>query len=146
MLLKKECFTVFFLVSCIIIHAQSDSLRLVCPLSNGTPRIIRASDKDYGKTSEYGVMLTSKTDSLVRAVHEGTIVTVTRSEDTKYDILIQHRGYYFWVAGVISPRVKTNQQIKSGDTIGTYTPGEFLELLIYYHEEPINPRKYLKCL
>ena len=133
-------------MSILSLQAQSDSLTLLCPLNHGTPRIIRAGDKDYGKTSEYGVMITSKSDSLVKAVHEGTIVTVARSEDGKYDILIQFRGYYFWMAGVISPRVKTNQRIKSGDTVGTYTPGEFLEILMYYHEEPVNPRKYLKCM
>jgi septal ring factor EnvC (AmiA/AmiB activator) len=118
---------------------------LSCPLKNGKPRIIRAGDKDYGKTSEYGVMFTSKADSLVQAVHDGVIVTVARSEDGKYDVLIQFRGYFFWLAGVISPRVKTNQRIKEGDTIGTYTSGEFLELLMYFHDEPVNPRKYLNC-
>jgi hypothetical protein len=41
--------------------------------------------------------------------------------------------------------VKTGSKIKSGDPISSYKQGELLELLMFYQEEPLNPRKYLKC-
>jgi hypothetical protein len=125
--------------------AQSDSMRLECPLASGTPRIIRASDKDYQSSSEYGVMFTSKVDTLVRAVHDAQVVLISRTEDNKYDIVLQFKGYYFWYSGVIQPRVKNFSRVKPGDIIGVYKPGDLLELLMYLQEEPVNPRKYLKC-
>ncbi len=125
--------------------AQDDSLELVCPLENGTPRIIRASDRNYEKSSEYGVMLTSKTDTLVQACHSGQVVIVAKGDDDRYDVVIVHKGYYFWYAGILIPRVRTGMKLKGGDIIGSYTPGEMLELLMFYQEEPVNPRKYLKC-
>lgn len=140
--------TTFLLIStCIISFAfgQSDSMQLKCPLPAGIPRVIRASDRDYQKTSEYGVMITSKIDTVVQAVHDGTVVIVARTEDTKYDLVIQYRTYYFWYAGVLAPKVRQGAKIKAGDIIGTYKPGDFLELLMYDLEEPVNPRRYLKC-
>jgi hypothetical protein len=125
--------------------AQSDSMRLECPLASGTPRIIRASDKDYQSSSEYGVMFTSKVDTLVRAVHDAQVVLISRTEDNKYDIVLQFKSYYFWYSGVIQPRVKNFSRVKPGDIIGVYKPGDLLELLMYLQEEPVNPRKYLKC-
>ena len=107
--------------------------------------MIRASDKDYQKSSEYGVMLTSKIDTAVQAVHEGAVVIVARTEDTKYDVVLQFRNYYFWYAGVLAPKVRQGAKVKAGDIIGTYKPGDMLELLMFQQEEPVNPRKYLKC-
>ena len=107
--------------------------------------MIRASDKDYQKTSEYGVIITSKLDTAVSAVHDGAIVIVARTEDTKYDVVIQFRSYYFWYAGVLNPKVRQGAKVKAGDMIGTYKPNDMLELLMYKAEEPVNPRKYLKC-
>ena len=143
--LKRTTFLLFFLFTVSFAFAQTDSLKLGCPLANGTPKVIRASDKDYQKTSEYGVMLTSKIDTVVQAVHDASVIIVARTEDTKYDVVLQYRNYYFWYVGVVSPMVKQNAKVKAGDVLGTYKPGEMLELLMYQQEEPVNPRKYLKC-
>jgi hypothetical protein len=134
-----------FLLPVLVVQAQSDSLKLICPLVNGTPRIVRASDRDYQKSSEYGVILTSKSDTTVQAVHEGAVVIVTRTEDTKYDVVLQYRSYYFWFAGVLAPKVRQGAKVKAGDIIGTYKPGDILEMLMFQQEEPVNPRKFLKC-
>lgn len=144
--LKGHFLLLILLTSAIFVKAQSDSMSLFCPLANGGPRIIRASDKDYQKSSEYGVMFISKTDTLVQAVHDGAIAIVARNpDDFTYDIVIQHKTYMFWYAGVIAPKVKQGSRVKSGDIIGTYKPSGLLELLMYIQEEPVNPRKYLKC-
>ena len=145
MKLKGTILLFFFSITAKLVFAQADSLQLQCPLNFGTAKVIRASDRDYQKSSEYGVILTSKLDSTVQAVHEGSIVIVARTEDTKYDVVIQFRNYYFWYAGVLAPKVKQHTKVKPGDVIGTYKPGDMLELLMFQAEEPVNPRKYLKC-
>ena len=142
--LKRTTFLLLFSFTVSFVFAQ-DSLQLTCPLKSGVPKVIRASDKDYQKSSEYGVMITSKTDTLVQAVHDGAVIIVARTEDARYDLVIQYKNYFFWYAGILTPKVKQGTRIKAGDIIGTYKPGDLLEILMYQQEEPVNPRKYLKC-
>ena len=141
---KRTTFLLLFSFTVSFVFAQ-DSLQLTCPLKSGVPKVIRASDKDYQKSSEYGVMITSKTDTLVQAVHDGAVIIVARTEDMRYDLVIQYKNYFFWYAGILMPKVRQGVRIKAGDVIGTYKPGELLEILMYQQEEPVNPRKYLKC-
>jgi len=141
---KRTTFLLLFSFTVLFVFAQ-DSLQLTCPLKSGVPKVIRASDKDYQKSSEYGVMITSKTDTLVQAVHDGAVIIVARTEDMRYDLVIQYKNYFFWYAGILMPKVRQGIRIKAGDMIGTYKPGELLEILMYQQEEPVNPRKYLKC-
>jgi Peptidase family M23 len=143
--LKRTAFFLIFSFTVSFVFAQSDSLQLSCPLKAGLSKIIRASDKDYQKSSEYGVIITSKIDTAVLAVHEASVVLVARTEDTRYDVVLQYRNYSFWYAGVLAPKVRKGAKVKAGDIIGTYKPGEMLELLMFQAEEPVNPRKYLKC-
>lgn len=142
---KRILVLIYFLIPVLFVQAQSDSLRLICPLVNGTPRIVRASDRDYQKSSEYGVILTSRSDTTVQAVHDGAVVIVAKTEDTKYDVVLQYRSFYFWFAGIITPKVRQGAKVKAGDIIGTYKPGDILEMLMFQQEEPVNPRKFLKC-
>lgn len=125
--------------------SQTSDMVLECPLANGAPRIIRASDKDYQFSSESGVMFTSKTDSTVLAMHNGLVVIVAKAEDKTYDIVLQFKQYYFWYVGVVAPKVKAFAVVKPGDVIGVYKPGSNLEVTMYLNEDPINLRKYLKC-
>ena len=141
---KRTTFLLLFSFTVSFVFAQ-DSLQLTCPLKTGVPKVIRASDKDYQKSSEYGVMITSKTDTLVQAVHDGAVIIVARTEEMRYDLVIQFKNYFFWYAGILMPKVRQGVRIKAGDIIGTYKPGDLLEILMYQQEEPVNPRKYLKC-
>src|SRR6188474_87799 len=143
--LKRTTFFLIFTFTVSLAIAQTDSLQLSCPLKTGVPKIIRASDKDYQKSSEYGVMITSKIDTAVLAVHEASVVLVARTEDTRYDVVLQFKNYSFWYAGVLTPKVRKGAKVKAGDIIGTYKPGDMIELLMFQQEEPVNPRKYLKC-
>lgn len=137
------------LLACIlltgILHAQDSVMKFSCPLKFGISRIIRASDKDYQRSSEYGMMISSKLDTTMFAVHDGAIVSVLRNDDGKYDVVLQFKSYYFWYAGVADPVVKRGAKVKEGDIIGNYKPGDMLELLMFQQEEPVNPRKFLKC-
>jgi hypothetical protein len=90
-------------------------------------------------------MITSKIDTVIRAVHDGAVAIVERAEDARYDVVIQYKTYSFWYLGVIDPNVKKKTKVRAGDVIGGYKPGEMLELLMFQSEEPVNPRKYLKC-
>src|SRR5512138_3212911 len=121
--LKRAALFSIFIFTLSITFAQTDSLQLKCPLTSGTTKTIRASDKDYQKTSEYGVMISSKIDTAVQAVHDGAVVLVARTEDTKYDVVIQYKTYYFWYAGVLDPKVRQKSKVKAGDVIGIYKPG-----------------------
>jgi septal ring factor EnvC (AmiA/AmiB activator) len=141
---KRTTFLLLFSFTVSFVFAQ-DSLQLTCPLKTGVLKVIRASDKDYQKSSEYGAMITSKTDTLVQAVHDGAVIIVARTEDMRYDLVIQYKNYFFWYAGILMPKVRQGTRVKAGDTIGTYKPAELLEILMYQQEEPVNPRKYLKC-
>jgi len=91
--LKRTTFLLLFSFTVSFVFAQ-DSLQLTCPLKSGVPKVIRASDKDYQKSSEYGVMITSKTDTLVQAVHDGAVIIVARTEDMRYDLVIQFKNYF----------------------------------------------------
>ena len=143
--LKRAALFLFFSLTVSFAFAQTDSLQLTCPLKTGVPKIIRASDKDYQKSSEYGVMIASKIDTAVLAVHEASVVLVARTEDTRYDVVLQFKNYSFWYAGVLTPKVRKGAKVKAGDIIGTYKPGDMIELLMFQQEEPVNPKKYLKC-
>jgi hypothetical protein len=135
------------ILSAIINYAQTEMV-LECPLANGAPKTIRASDRDYQFTSEDGIVFTSKTDTTVLAVHNALVVIVARAEDKTYDIVLQFKQNYFWYTGVITPKIKAFAQVKPGDIIGIYKPGSLLELTMYQEEKPISPlivRKYLKC-
>ena len=91
------------------------------------------------------LMFTSRTDTVVKAVHEGAIAIVARTEGVKFDVVILYRNSYFWYAGVVAPAVKMGDKIQAGDIIGSYKSGEMLELMMFEKEEPVNPRKYLQC-
>jgi hypothetical protein len=146
--LKGTVFFSFLLLSFIAGKAQSDVLELECPLANGAPKVIRPSDKDYQKTSEYGVMFTSKTDTAVQAIHEGLAVIVARNPDdpATWDIVLQFKSYMFWYSGIVSPKIKQGVKVKSGTIISSYKSGDYVEVLMYIGGEPvINPRKYFKC-
>ena len=90
-------------------------------------------------------MITSKIDTVIRAVHDGAVAIVERAEDSRYDVVIQYKSYSFWYVGVLAPNVKKKAKIKAGDIIGGYKPGDMFELMMFNSEEPVNPRKYLKC-
>jgi len=77
--LKRTAALLLFSFTVSFGFAQTDSLQLSCPLKTGVPKTIRASDKDYQKSSEYGVMLSSKSDTAVQAVHDASVVIVART-------------------------------------------------------------------
>jgi hypothetical protein len=146
--LKRTALFFVLLFSAMIGFAQIDELVLDCPLANGAPKTIRASDRDYQFTSEDGVVFVSKTDSIVLAIHTGLVLSVERADDKTYDMIVGFKDYYFVYSGILSPTVKRFSKLKPGDIVGTYKPGALLELTVYLIDKPISPamvRKYMKC-
>ncbi|MFC0772739.1 M23 family metallopeptidase [Terrimonas alba] len=91
------------------------------------------------------IILSSTTDTLVKACIDATISNVQKDEEGKWEIVFYHKDYWFWLSGVSKPSVRKDQKVKTGDAIGILQPGQKLELLLYDFETPIDPKKYMHC-
>ncbi|MGZ8524447.1 MAG: M23 family metallopeptidase [Chitinophagaceae bacterium] len=90
-------------------------------------------------------MLSSATDTLVKACTDAIISTIQRDEDGKWEIVFNRKDYWFWLSGLSKVTVRKDQKVKAGDTIGHLVAGQQLELLLYDFETPIDPKKYMNC-
>ena len=126
-------------------RAKKDSLGvLVCPLNGGYQPAQPKQAYEYDKPP-LNIILTSNTDSVVRASIDGTVNKVQYGDEGKYEIVFFHNDYWFWYSGIGKAAVRANQKVKAGDALGYIQPGEQIELLIYDFETPIDPKKYLDC-
>lgn len=133
------------------LQAQNkDSLHLVCPLEEAV--IVTASkDLIHYDVTDFCIVLVSISDTAVKAVTNGKITNVARSdeEEGKWDVVFvakfKNKEYYFWYSGITRIVVKKNDVIKEGQPIGYIKPGEKIELLMYDFETPVDPAKYLDC-
>lgn len=116
---------------------------LACPLNGGYQPAVKQA-YDYDKPS-LNIILTSNTDSAVRASIDGTVSKVQYGDDGKQEIVFYHNDYWFWYSGIGRAAVRPNQKIKAGDVLGYIQPGEQIEVLIYDFETPIDPKRYLDC-
>lgn len=123
---------------------RKDSLGvLTCPLNGGYQPAQSRQTYEYDKPP-LNIILTSATDSVVRASIDGVVSKVQRGEEG-YEIVFYHNDYWFWYSGISKTAVRANQKIKAGDALGYIEPGQQIELLIYDFETPIDPKKYLDC-
>jgi murein DD-endopeptidase MepM/ murein hydrolase activator NlpD len=123
---------------------RKDSLGvLICPLNGGYQPVQAKQAYEYDKPP-LNIILTSNTDSVVRASIDGIVSKVQRG-DEGYEIVFFHNNYWFWYSGISKTAVRANQKIKAGDALGYIEPGQQIELLIYDFETPIDPKKYLDC-
>jgi hypothetical protein len=123
---------------------KKDSLGvLACPLNGGYQPAQPKQAYEYDKPP-LNIILTSATDSVVRASIDGVVSKVQRGEEG-YEIVFYHNDYWFWYSGISKTAVRANQKIKAGDALGYIEPGQQIELLIYDFETPIDPKKYLDC-
>lgn len=120
-----------------------DSLALTCILYKAkdiTPKADRADG-----TKELNLVLSSDTDTAIKAGMDAVISKVQRDQEGKWEVVYYHQDYWFWMSGIEKVAVKPNQKVKAGDAIGYNEPGQPVELLIYDFETPVDPKKYLKC-
>jgi hypothetical protein len=123
---------------------QKDSLGvLLCPINGGYQPTKPKQAYEYDKPP-LNIILTSSTDTVVRASIDGVVSKVQRG-DEGFEIVFYHNNYWFWYSGLEKAAVRANQKVKAGDPIGYIQPGQQIEVLIYDFETPIDPKKYLDC-
>jgi len=135
---------ILLLLPACLLGQKKDSLKLACLLDNA---IESAPEKPAISTGaiELKIILSSATDTVVKACTDARISNVERNEEGKWEVVFFQKDYWFWLSGLSRPAVKKNQKIKTGETIGYLEPGEKIELLLYDFETPIDPKKYMNC-
>ncbi len=123
---------------------KKDSLQLICPLLEAIYHQPEKGAYDMG-VEELHVLLSSPTDTLVKASFSGKVTTIQRTEEGLWELVFHHADYWFWYTGLEKVKAIKNQTLKAGDIIGIVKPGAKLELRIYDFETPLDPKKYLPC-
>jgi hypothetical protein len=116
--------------------------RLVCPLTEATEVFEK---QPYSLGKELKIILSSPSDTTVKAGVAGTVTNVQMDEERKYIVILEFKNYYFWYGGITKPLVKEDQKIKAGDPLGIIAPGGKLELHFFDFETPLDPKKVLDC-
>ncbi len=123
---------------------KKDSLVLVCPLEAATYHAPEKGAYDMG-VDEPHVIISSDTDTLVKASFSGKVTTIQRSDEGLWELVFHHDDYWFWYTGLEKVKAIKNQTFKAGDVIGIVKPGAKMELRIYDFETPLDPKNYLPC-
>lgn len=117
-------------------------LRLLCPL-NEASEVFEKQPYSLGK--ELKIILSSLSDTTVKAGVNGTVTNLQQDEDRKWIVVFNFKNYYFWYGGITKPLVREDQKIKAGDPLGIIALGGKLELHIFDFETPLDPKKVLDC-
>jgi hypothetical protein len=131
-----------FLPLCLL--AQKDTLKMSCPLNEAVEPPAEKEPYSLG-VSQPKIILTSASDTTVKACISGTVTSVMRDEDGKWEVLFNNKDYYFWYSGLLKAKVRKGQKVQNAEAIGIIKPGDKLELMIYDFETPVDPKKYLQC-
>lgn len=140
----KQWLLAILLMPFSLLAQKKDTLHLKCFLDNS----IVAPDEKPGinvGATELKIVLSSATDTLVKACTDAVISVVQRDEEGKMEIVFSHKDYWFWLSGLSKAVVRKDQKVKTGEVIGHLKPGDKIELLLYDFETPIDPKKYMKC-
>jgi murein DD-endopeptidase MepM/ murein hydrolase activator NlpD len=130
------------------LRAQNDSIRLACPLNEA---VVIPPPKNAIKYDppDLCIVLTSKPDTMVKAVINARVTNTEIDEDGKYGVVIfakiKNKDYYFWYTGLSKALVRRNDVVKLGQPIGYIQPGGKVEMLMYQFETQLDPSKYLDC-
>lgn len=130
------------------LFAQNDSIRLACPLNDA---VVVPPPKNAVKYDppDLCIVLTSKPDTMVKAVINARVTNTEIDEDGKYGVVIfakiKNKDYYFWYTGLSKALVRRNDIVKLGQPIGYIQPGGKVEMLMYQFETQLDPSKYLDC-
>jgi peptidase M23-like protein len=123
---------------------KKDTLKLSCPLNAAFEPPKEKAPYSLG-IEQPKIILASASDTTAKAVVTGTITTVMRDEDGKWEVMLNYKDYYLWYSGLSKALVKKGQKVQNGEAIGILNAGEKLELMLYNFEDPIDPKKYLQC-
>ena len=145
LLFQKYLLLIFLFLPLSLLAQKKDSLRLTCLLNDATEPAPEKQGVDFG-VKELKIVLSSATDTLVKACTDVVISTIQRdSDDGTWEIVFYHKDYWFWLSGLTKVVVRKDQKLKTGDILGHLETGKKIELLLYDFETPIDPKKYMKC-
>ncbi|HEX7902732.1 MAG TPA: M23 family metallopeptidase [Chitinophagaceae bacterium] len=149
--MKKQLRLMLLLIIVLLpaaLMAQTDSIRLFCPLEDAEV-VPPPKDAMHYDPPDLCVVLTSKPDTIVKAVANARVTNTEIDEDGKHGVVlfakIKGKDYYFWYTGMNKAIVTRNTMVKAGQPIGFLTPGEKIEMLMFQFETPMDPSKYLEC-
>ena len=135
---------VFCCSSFAMMAQKKDSLQLSCPLNDAVEPAAEKPPYSLG-VPQPKLILTSPSDTTVKACTSGTVTNVMRDEDGKWEVMFNNKDYYFWYSGLSKTNVRKGQKLQNGQGIGIIKPGDKIELMVYDFETPVDPKKYLNC-
>lgn len=144
LLLLRWMLCIFIFLPLNLLAQKKDSLRLACLLDNATQHTPEKPAIILGQ-AEPKIILSSASDTLVKACADVVISTIQRDEEGKWEIVFNHKNYWFWLTGLSKVVVRKDQKIKTGETLGHLETGKKIELLLYDFETPLDPKKYMNC-
>ena len=139
------CFVSILFPATGVAQDETEMPSFLCPLQNARPHVDSASIKMYG-TAEKKLIISSDTDTLIKAPANVQVFTVQRDTDGTYEIVFSHNDYYFWLSGVNKSLVRAGQRLAKGEAVGILATGTKLEILLFEDETPVEPTDYLPCL
>jgi len=149
--IKKSCFShskyllsILLFLPLGLLAQKKDTLRLACLLDHA---IEDPQEKPSvnGAPVELKIVLSSPTDTLVKACTDARVSSVQKDDDGKWEVVFFQKDYWFWLSGLTKAYVTKNQKVKTGQPLGYLEPGDKIELLLYDFETPMDPRKYMNC-
>jgi Peptidase family M23 len=140
--MKNNLFFLLLLISGSSFAQKTETIRFSCPLTDA----VEVTEKHpYSLGKELKIILSSPSDTTVRACISGTVTNVQQDEEKKWTVIFNYKNYYFWYSGISRLAVRENHKLKNGDAIGYIEPGAKLELHIFDFETPVDPKKHLDC-
>jgi hypothetical protein len=127
-----------------LIAQEKDTLRLACLLDHAIEDPQEKPTANSGPV-ELKIVLSSSTDTLVKACTDARVSSVQKGDDGKWEVVFFQKDYWFWLSGLTKAYVTKNQKVKTGQALGYLEPGDKIELLLYDFETPLDPRKYMNC-
>lgn len=146
-MIKKLVWVCLLAIPCIVVKAQreeQDTLRLSCFLTNAVFHAAESHNQLFN-TDELKLVLSSTSDTVVKACIDGEVTTVQREADGTYEIVFVYKDYWFWLSGLQKATVRAKQKFRRGDPIGLLSTGSKLELLLFDFETPVDPRPLMDC-
>jgi len=146
-MIKRLVWLCLLAVCCMRANAQrgeQDTLRLSCFLTNAVLHAAESRNQLFN-TDELKLVLSSTSDTVVKACIDAEVTTVQREADGTYEIVFVYKDYWFWLSGLQRATVRAKQKFRRGDPIGILNQGSKLELLLFDFETPVDPRPLMDC-
>lgn len=102
------------------------------------------------KVKNDGIDITSKTDTIVKSIEEGSVVAIIKLKNNGYSVILKHKNNFFSVYSNLSfVYVKQNQNLGKQEKIGLINPSTSkysfacLNIQLWYNTTKLDPQKYI---